>query len=284
MHLIAGQLRDKGENDAANTISKNMINVVSTFNDTTAPWDLERFFMTPRALHRPVPISNAKGQPVSGTIPMASNWASVAARPVEGRNSLIKYRPSDGLKRHITGEEAAKEKDTSRDVRVVWLQGWARDRPLAEVTENLNQGAILSMVYSEEYSAVCVIFQHATSVRDLLVFEDYYRQQKGVSIFGRGYNIVPGLPYPESEDLRRMGNPINERRRLTFARSQLFAHGMSERQFKRDIYDIVGESNVELVWLFNTGNGKSAFGLGKLRTDKSSHCGLHLDSHRAPCT
>jgi hypothetical protein len=54
-----------------------------------------------------------------------------------------------------------------------------------------------------------------------------------------------------------MAPPMNERRRLTFARSQLFAHGMTEDHFKSDIYRLVGEGNVELVWLFNTGNGMS---------------------------
>jgi hypothetical protein len=52
-----------------------------------------------------------------------------------------------------------------------------------------------------------------------------------------------------------MSPPTNERRRLTFARSQLFTHGMTEAQFKNDIYRLVGQAHVELVWLFNTGNG-----------------------------
>lgn len=229
-----------------------MIAVVSTFNEATAPWNFDQFFMKSPTLRASV-ITAGKGRLDSN---VASTWASIAAKSVNGRNSLIKFHPSDGVKKAISQEQVNNNNENNQDMRVVWIQGWPQHRPLAEITENLSQGPILSMVYSEEYGAVCVIFHNSRSVRELLEDEEYHRERKGKSIFGPGHTIVPGLPYPESEDIRRMNNPSNERRRLTFARSQLFAHGMTEQQFKQDIFNIVGETNVELVWLFNTGNGK----------------------------
>lgn len=246
-----------GENDAANAISKNMIAIVSTFNDAVAPWTFDQFFMTPQSLRRTSLNTNGKSQQVPNSIPPPSTWASIAAKTVNGRNSLIKYRPSDGVKMTISEEEVVKEKEDSDNMRVIWIQGWAEDRPLAEITEIVSQGPIVSMVRSEEYGAACVIFYSTRSVQDLLMDEECYRRRKGESMFGAGHTVIKGLPFAETEDIRRMDPPINERRRLTFARSQLFAHGMTERRFKQDIFDIVGESNVELVWLFNTGNGKS---------------------------
>ena len=63
-----------------------------------------------------------------------------------------------------------------------------------------------------------------------------------------------------------MESPVNERRRLTFARQALFttANGMSEDRFKKDVCDMVGEQNVELVWLFNSGNGECLKHMGSI--------------------
>ena len=192
----------------------------------------------------------------TGAITMGSSWASIAAKEADSNNKWIKFRPSDGLKRNVSEEEIIEEAaEPDQDMRVVWIAEWGVERPLAEVTNFLSQGPIFSMVYSPENNAVCIIFQHATSAQALIEDENFHRERRAVSMFGARCSVVLGLPYPEDDDIRRMGNPINERRRLTFARSQLFAHGMTEEQFKRDIYQEVGEHNVELVWLFNTGNG-----------------------------
>lgn len=209
--------------------------------------------MSPRTVQRPNPtLANTRSQ--NGAYQNGGgSWASVAAKPVDGKNHLIKFRPQDAVVRRYVEQEPVQ---ADEDCRVVWVQGWEPTRPLATVTERVSQGPLLSMVYSAEYGAVCLIFQHASSAQDLILQDAYHRQTDCCCIFGPGCNLVPGLPYPEDEDVRRMSPPINERRRLTFARSQLFAHGMTEEHFRNDIYRLVGEGNVELLWLFNTGNGK----------------------------
>lgn len=248
--------------------------------------------MNPRKYARKsaaVLVSN--GPNVTGAAALgSSSWASIAAKEVNANHKWIKFRPEDSLKRNIAEAELVVPQETDTAMRVVWIAAWGRDRPLAEVTNFLSQGPIFSMVYSPENNAVCIIFQYAASAQALLEEDNYHRERNGESMFGPLCTVVEGLAYPEDDDLQRMGNPINERRRLTFARSQLFAHGMTEDQFRRDIYGEVGEQNVELVWLFNTGNGKlievdaRRIWLWTLLTFHSSYGGLHVHRHRSPCS
>jgi hypothetical protein len=218
---------------------------------------MEQFLMAPRTVRNPNPALSKAGPSTASRALGGGTWASVAASPVDGKNSIIKFRPQDGLVRRVTEETVPTgPKDTDTNLRVVWIQGWDPRRPLSEVTDHVNQGPLLSMVYSEQYNSICLIFQYSESAAQLLEDDRYHQETRGTPIMGPDCALVEGMPYPVDDDIRRMAHPINERRRLTFARSQLFTHGMNEAQFKRDIFNLVGEANVELVWLFNTGNGK----------------------------
>jgi len=251
--LITDQLRGEGENEAANGIARDVHSMLDTFNHTTAPWAFEKFQMKPAPAARPQQIAPTRATTPADARSNASTWAAVAATDIPRSNRLVKFRPSDGLKRHITDGEAQSQDE---DYRCVWIYGWSKDRPLSIVTERISSGAIFSMVYVDEYEAVCVIFQHASSA--LIFVDDNLRSVRdvGVGLFGQSSPIRLGEAYADNADLQRMAPPINERRRLTFARQQLFANGMTEDRFKRDIVELVGRHNVELVWLFNTGNGK----------------------------
>lgn len=251
--LTRDQLRLKGEFDAANEIARHTLDMVRTFNNATAPWDLQTFQMA-RPSTRP-----AHGLANSGTttqprpaVATEGSWAAVAAKAVTTKNSIIRYQPSDAIVKRYQ-----EPKSTPEEMRVVWIQGWAHGRPLGQISEYVTQGPICSMAYASDYSAVCVVFQYAESAQALFESCNGYEDEKGECLFGPGCAVQIGQPYPMSEDLRRMSSPIHERRRLTFARSQMFAHGMTETRFRGDIYELVGEANVELVWLFNSGNGKS---------------------------
>ncbi|RMZ92140.1 hypothetical protein DV736_g622, partial [Chaetothyriales sp. CBS 134916] len=246
---VVEHLRDQNENEAANEIAIKTVDIVKAFNDTTAPWDFKKFFMNTH--RRPNPAG--------------ASWASIAAKSVaDNNNKWIKFRPSDGVKNNIRSQgedenQGAIVEGSEQDMRVVWISGWGQNRPLSDVTGVLSHGPIFSMVYSPENDAVCVIFEHAASAEVLCQHESYHQQHNGVSMFGGRCTVVTGLPYPEDEGIRRMANPIYERRRLTFVRSQLFAHGMTQQQFQKDIEQEVGAKNVELVWLFNTGNATVVF-------------------------
>jgi hypothetical protein len=223
--------------------------MVQTFNQVTAPWDFEMFMMAPpTGRSRQDFANNGTGDQLRPAV--AGSWAAVAATAVEKNNGIIKFTPSDSLKTKYVPQMAAE------DMRVVWIQNWARGRPLGEISQYVNQGPICSMVYAPEHQAVCIVFQHASSAHMLVDSSQHYEADRGVSLFGRGCTVILGQGYPVTDQLKRMNAPWHERRRLTFARSQLFAHGMTERLFRDDIYEMVGPENVELVWLFNTGNGK----------------------------
>lgn len=245
------QLRTHGENDAANAIAKNTIEMVQTFNQVTAPWDFQMFMMAPSPSRpRPGLATTGTGAQLRPAVATAGSWASVAAMAVEKKNNeIIKFSPSDGLVKKYEPQAHA------HDLRVVWIQGWGRGRPLGEISQFVNQGPIWSMAYASDHEAVCIIFQHASSAQALVDSCTTYEAESGESLFGAGCRVILGQAYPVNDDLRRMNAPWHERRRLTFARSQLFSHGMTDHVFRQDIFDMVGEENVELVWLFNTGNG-----------------------------
>jgi hypothetical protein len=250
------QLRAEGENEAANDIARDVHCMLETFNHTTAPWAIEKFHMrpVPAPVPRPSTQSGAVLRPAIGL--HASSWAAVAATDIASDNDLIKFRPSDGIKRTITEEQCEKPEAKDDDFRCIWIYGWPANKPLSGITERISQGAIFSMAYVAQHNAVCVIFQYASSA--LALMEDDARSMRtyGEGVYGKDHEVKYGEAYLENDDLQRMQPPYNERRRLTFARQQLFTNGMSEERFREDLISLVGRHNVELVWLFNTGNGK----------------------------
>jgi hypothetical protein len=182
------------------------------------------------------------------------SWAAVAATPMADGNRVVKFRPSDALKQHAVDDTTSLDPSLTR---VVWVKNWdISRRPLSSLTEYIDQGPLLSMAYSERDNAVCIIFMHAHHARSFLQASASTVGRGGHRTFGGEVEVLEGQPYPNDDAIQRMESPWNERRRLTFARQKLFAEGTTEEQFKKDIFAIVGEQNVELVWLFNSGNGK----------------------------
>lgn len=220
-----------------------------------APWDIQKCLMH-RPEESPQPKSCKAANPVSQ--PSANSWASVAAtEPVIDKNGIIKFRPGDGVKRTIEAHQQPEVALDSRDRRVVWVRPWQQGRPLSEISKKMSElGAIYSMAFASEEQAVCIIFQHGHCATQFMHSCAEHVGKTGSSPFGKEHTIVPGLPYPIDEGLRKMDPPHNARRRLTFARSQLFTNGMTERLFRADIEVLVGPCNIELLWLFNTGNGR----------------------------
>lgn len=255
-----GKLRLQGEYQAANSIAKDTISIITTFNEATAPWDIADLTMS--AVTPPSSNGNQTSSPSSsGTTPSSaqispSSWAAIAAvRPAVG-NRLIKFTPEDAVKTKYVEEKSVSDTHDT-DSRVVWIQGWKEERPLGEVTSNIGQGPVYSMAYSAKDDSVCVIFQYASSAIALTEEDAAQVKKSGCSRFGPDCQVLLGQSFPINKDIQRMLIPHNERRRLTFARSQLFTNGLTEAKFRADIFGIVGTGNVEIIWLFNTGNGKS---------------------------
>ncbi|KAF7512640.1 hypothetical protein GJ744_000901 [Endocarpon pusillum] len=185
------------------------------------------------------------------------SWASVAATATYEGNRIVKFRPTDGITRTVTEDLTIPVRPP--DARVIWIKPWNLEKKsLSDITEKIDQGPLFSIAHSQPDNAVCVIFQHAYHARAFLEANIRYSRTYGQSLFGPGCEVLEGQAYPATEDIRRM-DTRNERRRLTFARGRLFTNGMTEARFKNDIFSMVGEGNVELVWLFNSGNATVVF-------------------------
>lgn len=59
-----------------------------------------------------------------------------------------------------------------------------------------------------------------------------------------------------SDELKAMEAPQRERRRLTFVKGGLF-HDLAKARFERDVDKTAGEGNIDRVFFFNSGNGKT---------------------------
>jgi hypothetical protein len=183
----------------------------------------------------------------------AGSWASVAATATHDGNRIVKFTPADGITRKITEDSVMAVRP--QDARVIWIKPWNPEKKsLSGITEKIDQGPLFSIAHSQSDDAACVIFQHAYHARAFLEANERYARMYGQGLFGPGCEVLEGQAFPATEDIRRM-DVRNERRRLTFARCRLFSNGMTEARFKTDIFGMVGEGNVELVWLFNSGNG-----------------------------
>lgn len=250
------QLRGVGENEAANQFTRDMTATFRGLYNVIAPWEVEKCLMEVPQKMLAAESCGVFNQPTFTA--HRSTWASVAAtEPVTNQNEIVKYRPSDGMKHTIDEADLQETQQDSRDRRVVWIRPWTESRPLRDISKEMSElGAIYSIAFAPDEQAVCIIFQQAWCAVEFMHHCAEHVGRTGVSPFGRAHEVSPGLPYPLDDGLRRMDNPYNERRRLTFARSQLFNNGISEGRFRRDIEDIVGHTNIELLWLFNTGNGK----------------------------
>src|SRR2546429_8003032 len=96
----------------------------------------------------------------------AGSWAAVAATPTGDGNTVVKFRPSDALKRPVVGSTTPIDASL---MRVIWVKHWdISRRPLSSLTECIDQGPLLSMAYSERDKAVCIIFMHAHHARSFL--------------------------------------------------------------------------------------------------------------------
>ncbi|KAK5945668.1 hypothetical protein PMZ80_002874 [Knufia obscura] len=296
INRITDHLRGAGENEAANQFTRDMTATFQSLMNVIAPWDLEQCLMHSCSQQK---LMSAKTEPPprSFSTTPSNTWASVAAtEPVADKHGIIKFRPSDAVKRTIEPQEKQEHRHDARDRRVVWVSPWSEMRPLSDISNEMREvGAIYSIAYAPEAQAVCIIFQHAYCAVQFMHNCAEYIGRHGISPFGSEHDVSPGLPYQVNDGLRRMDPPHNERRRLTFARSQLFSNGISEARFRKDIEDIVGPSNIERLWLFNTGNATvvfSAVPLAKMvretflknsRTKRHAYEGVMVSFSHDPC-
>lgn len=232
-----------------------------------APWDIDKCLMKNETkvhnlAHAHESDARADRQHNQMTGPLqGTTWAAIAAtEPSMDKSGVVKFRPGQTMQAkasQLRGGHATTYDDASAQ-RVAWIRPWTADRPLQEITDKMQSlGPIYSIAFAPEAGAVCIIFQQAKSASDFMDRFGRHVDHKGRPILKTPYEVAPGLPYAATRELNRMNPPYNERRRLTFARAGLFTKdGVTQKQFKGDIESLVGTTNVELLWFFNSGNGK----------------------------
>ena len=188
-----------------------------------------------------------------------NSWASVAAKPTSKGNRLIVHQPSSKPPNSNTPQVSGDGDFVApSEARVVWVRPTDSNINIDTkmVAKVITQGPLYSVAYSSKDHGVCVIFHNPDHARAFLDASTQAKRKDGYGLLGSFYEVFPGHGYSNTEELKRMEFPKNERRRLTFVRSALFTEGMTEARFTTDLYRMVGEEHVELVWLFNSGNGK----------------------------
>lgn len=124
------------------------------------------------------------------------------------------------------------------------------------ITTRIHEGP-LQDIKIEANGRARVTFQHASHG---VMFLNSHKEMEALLGFGR---LGPGVSVELleivewNEDHRRMNQPIRERRRLSFARKRLFAENMSPEKWKQDVRTLAGPGNIDFLWVFNSGNGKS---------------------------
>ncbi|KAA8647305.1 hypothetical protein EYZ11_009800 [Aspergillus tanneri] len=126
------------------------------------------------------------------------------------------------------------------------------------ITTRIHEGP-LQDVRLETNGRTRVTFQHASQALAFLKSNQEMEQMLGFGRFGCGYHVELAEIIDWNEDLRRMNQPIRERRRLSFARKRLFAENMSPEKWKQDIRTLAGPGNIDFLWVFNSGNATAVF-------------------------
>lgn len=195
-------------------------------------------------------------------------WAKVAATPApeptgadimasSSSHSTQPTRPKNavGPSHPDLNEPPAEQR------RVVWVRGCSKETTLRFISEKINEGALMSILFdvdpmdssNADSRAACVIFHRAAHAQEFIEANQTLEKETGVCRYGTGYSIEPGLSWPADDEIRAMSTYPHQRRRLTVVGKGLFLR-VPRKRFEADITKIAGECNVELVWLYNHGN------------------------------
>jgi hypothetical protein len=146
----------------------------------------------------------------------------------------------------------------SEQLRMIWVVGCTNKTSLTFITDQIHEGPLLSVAFSELDGAICIVFQYGSCAASFLERNALTLNQTGTCCYGPGYKLIVGSALPIDSDLKAMEPPIRERRRLTFVKARLF-HNATKAQFERELISLVSLINIERVWVFNSGNGKVLF-------------------------
>lgn len=159
--------------------------------------------------------------------------------------------------------------------RLVAINGLSKGTTLRKITAKVTEGPLMSVtVRSDQNSASLtanLIFFQAENARAFMEKNQMQAQ------YGFGVDLCLKEFCPDAQDLTAM--EAGTRRRLTFSGKGLY-HRVKPVRFRKDVAAVVGESNIELIWTFNKGNGtvvlasiQAAQAVRKTFQDLSDHLG-----------
>ncbi|PYH40893.1 uncharacterized protein BP01DRAFT_419111 [Aspergillus saccharolyticus JOP 1030-1] len=134
----------------------------------------------------------------------------------------------------------------------------ARDQHTQYITTRIHEGALLE-IRVEADDRTRVTFQLASAALEFMKSNHEMVKLLGYGRFGHGYHVELAEIVDWNDDLRRMNQPIRERRRLSFARKRLFAEGMTPEKWKHDVRSVAGPGAIDFLWVFNSGNATAVF-------------------------
>lgn len=222
--------------------------------------------------------SDATAAPATTTpapfVPISTSWANIASaanpntgivelhptRPVPSRLQPVGRIPSvvRSERHNIVIPESQAEQ-----MRVVFLLNLPNNLSLQDVSNGVQEGPLVQIAFGfdevEQAKFAGVVFQYA---RDAEVFHQVLQKERAESRPERFRFIVDavrGDPFPADEAIKAMGDPkINASRRLTMVKKGFF-FVFGERHLTNLCNKVVGEEDVQLVWLYNGGNATVVF-------------------------
>ena len=183
--------------------------------------------------------------------PQASQTAHNAPQLITnspGESQGIMVHPSNTVGPVIMAEAKAA---------IIRVHGMLHNEIIHYITTHIHEGP-LKEIRVESRGSVRVEFQHAVHAFALLKSDRETQDALDFGRFGRGYSCELVETVDWNDEHRLMNQPVRERRRLSFARKRLFAEELTPEKWKYHVRSLAGNSNVDFLWVFNSGNGKSS--------------------------
>ncbi|KAI9821041.1 MAG: hypothetical protein M1827_003774 [Pycnora praestabilis] len=202
------------------------------------------------------------------------SWANIVAAPtIDATGSRSGHTRSGNT---MTLSETKKPRPVSQETaespakqkRTVWLYNCPLDFTLHDVSENIKNCILISLRFVPESElqhpdnskrVVFIVFQSANAAQHFA--SSCYKKMKYAnqpSGYVRDIHARTGELYPEDEIIRSTHIPTSARRRLLFVKAQMFVT-LHPITFKRDMENLAGAENIQLIWLYNCGNAFVVF-------------------------
>ena len=208
----------------------------------------------------------AKQQDIQEKKSEKPTWAKIAAPKtgeLEGKRISIasehaKQRRSESMYMGRPENSAVNENEDDQQ-RVVNVYGLDIRTSLKDISRAIVEGPLMSLKIStnpDSTKSAAIVFLEAAHAKQFIARNDalHVVNKHGSGLYGPHAQVVLGHPYHDDEVFHYMRGRDVLRRRLTISGKGLF-NSVQPIKFYLDLASVVGKEQLELVWLFNKGNG-----------------------------